>query len=415
MKRFTQHLPPESLWPTKGCCSALVVLSLLLPIGSATAQSVHLPPPGIPPLPQRPLLKITPAPESEGHILSVGNEIRVFRGKLWIIGQNGTNLSIQLAGKTLQEVANAINGQFKEATAVTAYPEYDGRYVANCGPVLLQAGQSVELDPGLGGPAVDAALGAMFGLNSADDGATGRRLFSNAGVLLDLVGQHALHRNLFLRFRLSFAGNDALPVTSQVGEQTMAGGAGDASLTTIVENAERFSLGTNVDFYLVNKSRTKLSVSVEYEIAWNALDSFTLPAIVVNGVVTPMDDLYPPDRIAAVQRTVDRVLPASTVLVGPSVLFPSVSGLAIHALVSFGFTERFTRKVSFDATTLTPDPATLKDATESNLEPIWRVGLGMTLGSAIDIRADAIGPLGSDDDFDPMVRIYLSKEFRLQN
>lgn len=395
-------------------CVRLAFLFLLGPLSQAMAQSVHLPPVVAPPLPQgRALLVIVPDPGGD-HGLVPNGMVRIFGGKLWVISPDGREQSVELAGRTLAEVATAMRGTFAGARVWTPFPEYDGRYLERMLPTTLKTSDTIEVKEDLGGPRVSATLGALFALADVNDASRGRRLLQNAGAQFDLVAEYPFHRRAFLRLRLGFAGNDPQAILEQ--DSTAGGGAPGTgtSVQGIIENAERVALGGLLDYYLINRSRLKVGVGVEYEMAWNAFDPFQLPNVVDSvGQAINVASLYPANRVAAVLARVNRVLPASTISGQASLVFPAESGLSAYAVFGVGLTERFSRRVVFNVVA-NPDPATLQDSTQSDFKGIWRLGIGMTLGSVLDLRADAVGPLDADDDVDPLLRLYVSKEFTLK-
>lgn len=374
-------------------------------VGAACAQSAHLAPAIIDPVMEgKTLLYLEPA-KSGDHVFVSGSKVRIFGGRLWIIGPQGRTAEMELSGTPIGQIASQLRGDFEGCRVWTEYPEYDGRYLDQMGPKAAKWGSPVPVEASSGGSAISARIAGLYSMSGESDG-----LLSNAGAQLDIVGQQALSFDVMCRLRLALAANNPQAVR----QASDSAGAQTPDLETIVASAERVALIGTLDYWITNDSRTKVGISAEYEVAWTDWDEFEYPYAEVGGVRAPISELYPDDRVDAIGDELDQVRPASTILAGGIVRFPETRGLSIHAIASIGWTELFTRKVSYQATQ-DPDPQTLTAKVSSHMVGIWRGGIGFSLGETLDITTDAIGPLDTTDkDFEPILRILLSKQFPLE-
>ncbi len=429
---FTQTLTNICSW---------TLLLLIVNCGthlSAFAQSVHLAPIALPALKicdekQQTfceLLTFIAAPDTSNHILKPGSRIRVFNGKLWVFGEQGGIRAFTLTGRSIHDIIRELYEAFPGATFISNYPEYDGRYLKHAGPDTLAVGSdslhgAPYMIPGdLGGSQIHATVGAVFGLSEVEATTTNSRLLSNGGLQLDIVGQVPFSASFYGRARMTFTSNEPQAVGNITSEDTSpdiptSPTALESDVSSIITNAERFSMGLLFEWYPMNSSHRRLGFNLEYEIAWNALDDIPLPTFLIAGEERSLFDIYPAERIGDVREDLNQIKPISTLIAGGTFHFPSSNNTSVHLLMNFGITERIVRELAFvipetlDDADL-PAPETLRQvASKDKFNGIWRAGLGMSLGSTLDIRADAVGPLTAND-FEPLLRIVLSKKFQLR-
>lgn len=408
------------------------------------AQSIHLAPAELPPLKTCKkdfcdLLEVIPGSSNEG--LTEDTIIRVFWDKLWFIKKDGHITSFDLANRTIREVVLELRDAFEDATFITHYPEYDGRYLKNIGPIAL--GDTLAIQGDLGGVQVHATVGAIFGLSEVDELTGDSRLLSNGGVQLDFIGQYPFTKSFLGRARITFTSNEPQAIgnavdsssvaPSQISEARVGITANNfplainddepADIQTLISNTERFSIGMVLDWYFIkNDSEKRIGATLEYEIAWNALSDVPIPTFRKDGKQYNIFDIYPAERIGEVRQNLNKVEPISTIFAGASFHFPSSNNTSVHILVNGGWTEQIIRQISFQIPASIPqnedlpqsDPSTLTDNTIQEGLFIWRAAVGMTLGTTLDIRADTIGSIKRDKNFDPLLRISLSKKFQLR-
>ena len=423
---------------------SLLVLLLVTNCGfplSASAQSVHLAPIALPALKICDeatqefceLLTIIAAPDTSNHILKPGSRIRVFNGKLWVFGERGGIRAFTLTGRSIHDIIRELYEAFPGASFISNYPEYDGRYLKHTGPDTLKVGpdgvygEPYMLQGDLGGSQIHATVGAVFGLSEVEATTTNSRLLSNGGLQLDIVGQVPFSPAFYGRARMTFTSNEPQAVGNITSEDTAPDiptspttpAALESDVSSIITNAERFSMGLLFEWYPMNTSHRRLGFNLEYEIAWNALDDIPLPTFLIAGEERSLFDIYPAERIGDVREDLNQIKPISTLIAGGTFHFPSSNNTSVHLLMNFGVTERIVRELAFvipeslDDADL-PAPETLRQVNSPDkFNGIWRAGLGMSLGSTLDIRADAVGPLTAND-FEPLLRIVLSKKFQLR-
>ncbi len=344
------------------------------------AQSTHAPPPNLPPLPRdtatsrfETVLHIKPADSTAQQLLRPGSRVRIFGGRIVFIGANGSRTQLDLRDyATIGAVADHINAKFEGAIARTAYPEFSSRYLSSSGdPRALSRDEWTEVRGGLGGPTVTTELSGVFTLSQPNTSPTDNRLLSSGGFQIDFYGARALSAgDWILRLRTSFATNDPQLVTQSTdGSQTNAGATASLSEETIIENAERVTMGGIVDYFPINRTDVRLGVSAEVEIAWAAFDPVSLPTVTIDDRTLPLDSIYPEERVQFVEDRVNRVLPATTVFIGPTLRFPAMGELSIYYVLQGGISERISRGVDFESEA-NPDPKTLTDDTDRSLVAI---------------------------------------------
>lgn len=391
----------------------VLALALAVPV-AASAQGVLTPPREWTP-PSGVILRITPAAAGasllrSGVRLSLSDEALVLADT----ASPATRQSIAVAGRTPEEIAAEIRARFP-GTRVEVLDEAPSDVVRSGATVALTASPLVvvlKTDP----PLITASVGGVFGLSSVGEDGTRSSLLTSSGLILDLAGGRWVKPKYYLEFKMSFASNDAQKVTEEAQGGQGAGTTGD-QLTSLVETADRFSLGLATRVLLEQTSAVEISLDLQGEVSWTALDRVPLPMATIPdslGVVreVPLTDLYPASRVAAVQDRLDRILPIHSVVLGGTVRYPS-NETPVYFTAAVGHSERIERGVTFDVAQPS-DPLTLADTTHLEGHWVWRLAMGMGLGDIGELHVDASGSLrGPEKGPDPFLRLHISKAFKI--
>lgn len=400
------------------CVSAIAVL---LAAGQLHGQTVHLAPlPEVTFPKEAVLLSFSRATDSS--ILSRnGVKVRIAGGRIYLLHPEVPAEIIELGDRTIAELITQLRAKYEGIQITSDYPELSTRYLRTG---TIESKDDVFLIGGRqSAPTVRGLLGLGFALNEIQRDATSSRLLHNGGFHLDLVGTKQFE-NLALRTRIGFRSGEAISVTQERSDSVDGGEdpSEPASVTSFVETAERITIGAHLDYVFGGWEELRGAFGVEVAGSWNALPAFVFPAIRVDSLRVPINEVFDSAQIAPVRERLDRVVPLGSVLAGPRIIvgpreeqlfYAQLDAGFIHDPVRiFGVRYRVDRDAAGQIVRRIPDQPFARVGL--SVEPVWRVGVGSRLAGVVDLRVDATGQIWRrNNEIKPLLRILIGSNLEL--
>ncbi|HEX2077351.1 MAG TPA: hypothetical protein VHG08_06565 [Longimicrobium sp.] len=410
--------------PLLATIAALVACATIT--SAATAQAIHLPPVYRVTLTSDTVVMRIELIARDTQRFGTASTVNVHDGNLVINTPGRASEVISLGNRTIGDLVNTLQLNHEAELRVSSnYPLYHARVLS--GNDSIQAlSKGIEFTASAEAPVVALGFGVVLSMtDQAASEASG--LLSQTGFQLDLVGVHQLFRGargrakllslpaVYLQARLGLSADQPL----EVDKQTEASPGPDAAgqFEEALEQADLVALTGQVDLVWPLHQRpthTELSLSFGYGVSWARPEPFVFPRIPVADSLAAAEGLFDVTRQEEVQQFLNQALPlrdySGTVLIrfrnGDRPIFYLGAGGVVKDILRRGIS--FTR----DAPGALPHPLSLQHLRETPDDLFWRAMFGARIAGLLDVRVDAIGPIGERDSA-PLLRIVLGRDFPL--
>ncbi|MCA1789903.1 MAG: hypothetical protein LC667_08590, partial [Thioalkalivibrio sp.] len=274
-------------------------------------------------------------------------------------------------------------------------------------------------------PQVTPELGIGLSLAETGDRESSGALLQNIGLHLDLLGTKQFSWGT-IRARIGLS-NAPQTVPSDTTVQNTPPGEGEeenpepTSVSAFVESTQTVILGAQLDLPLWNfggVEGTHLGWGFEWSNHYAAFESFVYDSIPADsGRRQSVDDAFSLGEINRSSRILNRVRPVVSVLTGPKLVFGNRDDYSFYIQAETGYTEVYRRTAGIryrvDAETRTRTPFQLLPTVSSSSIWVARVGIGVKLGSSVNIRADAVTAIRDQTDrVPPLLRLVVATTIR---
>jgi len=194
-----------------------------------------------------------------------------------------------------------------------------------------------------------------------------------------------------------------------------------SQVESALQQANQVILTADVPLEWPIGQRVSFFVTPGYGINWTQFDPFTLPSIFVKSVVgsttvttkTDAADYFDEDAVLVTRQTLDRVFPLSEFNVSAVFAIKRKTAPLFYFGGGVNATEQLKRTVAFDTaddTLANPIATSLTGKIDTPMGYGWRATAGFTLAGVVDIRVDAVGPIGGRER-DALLRIVIARSF----
>lgn len=412
-------------------------LALTMPTPLLT-QAIHLSPMYVNPVPVGTLLLKIRTTDDTSFPTTSTVTIEDDQLLLFVSGTGGPE-EYALANRTLNQLAAAIRERHPAAVIEVRYPTQ---------PAVILKSRSdpapLSTDPLVAGgsrPMVAVGFGAVFSMTAGERAST-EGLLAQTGFQLDLVGRYRLQgARKRMRFAATDVGRRDRP-RRYTSAQVRLGLSSDQSLNVVTEEMEEASASSSIEAAIVQADAIALTGQLEfafpfqagavelalvpvYGVSWARLIPFEFPQIdSVLGEPRSAEVLFSADVLAAAKRDLDRTLPLSEgglivifrFLRDDRMAFYTGGGVVSREVVQRDFSYR---RSSLPADSGEVDDESLRAEVRTDGEWFWRGVFGARIGEFVDLKLDALGPIGNRDigavgrkqSLEPILRVVLGAAF----
>jgi hypothetical protein len=268
-------------------------------------------------------------------------------------------------------------------------------------------------------PTVTPELG--IGLSLAETtGQESGALLQNIGLHLDLLGTKQFAWGT-IRARIGLSNAPQTTPKDSTGPDTPDQAEDEdsepTSVSAFVESTQVVILGAQLDVPLWSFGGVEgahLGWGFEWSNHYAAFEPFAYDSIPADsGQRRSVDQVFSTGEINRSSRILNRVRPVASLLTGPKLVFGTREDYSFYIQAETGYTEVYQRtagvRYRMDPETRTRTPFQLLPRVGSSSIWVARVGIGVKLGSSVNIRADAVTAVRDQTDrVPPLLRLVVA-------